>query len=138
MAITTTTLRHIAMAAMLCDHLWATIVPGNAWLTWVGRIAFPIFAYLTAQGYFHTGNFKKYLGRMALFALISELPFNLMYTGLWIFPFHQNVLWSFVLVLLAMKSLDAIKRKLPLWLAVPLRIAVVFAFVLLAQLLMVD
>ena len=39
---TTSFFLHIfAMAAMLCDHLWATLVPGNDWLTCVGRLASP-------------------------------------------------------------------------------------------------
>ena len=36
------TLKLLAMALMLCDHLWATVLPGVMWLTAVGRIAFPI------------------------------------------------------------------------------------------------
>ena len=39
------TLKLLAMALMLCDHLWATVLPGVMWLTAVGRIAFPIFAF---------------------------------------------------------------------------------------------
>lgn len=35
----------IAIVFMVVDHLWATIVPGNQWMTWVGRVAFPIFAF---------------------------------------------------------------------------------------------
>ena len=54
--ITSFHLHIIAMALMLCDHLWATVVPGNDWLTDIGRIAFPIFAYMTVEGFFHTKN----------------------------------------------------------------------------------
>ena len=32
-------LRALACALMLCDHMWATIVPGNEWMTWLGRLA---------------------------------------------------------------------------------------------------
>ena len=34
----------LGMVIMLMDHTWATIATGHSWLTWVGRIAFPIFA----------------------------------------------------------------------------------------------
>ena len=104
-------LKLMAMAFMLCDHLWATAVSGNMWLTNVGRLAFPIFAFQIAEGFCRTDNFKKYLGRMFIFALISELPFNLMYSGSLFFPFHQNVLFTFTLSLICLKILDNAKKK---------------------------
>ena len=41
----------IAMALMLMDHLWATLLPAQDWLTCAGRLAFPIFAFMTVEGY---------------------------------------------------------------------------------------
>ena len=87
------------MGLMLCDHLWATVVPGNDWLTDIGRIAFPIFAFMTAEGFFHTKNLKKYVLRMLGFALISEIPFNLMMGSSFVYPVHQNVLWTFLIAI---------------------------------------
>jgi len=89
----------MAMAFMLCDHLWGTIVPGNDWLTCIGRISFPIFAFLIVEGYFHTGNLKKYVCRILLFAILSEIPFNLAMGSRWFYPIHQNVLWSLLIAL---------------------------------------
>ena len=89
----------IAMACMLCDHLWGTIVPGNDWLTCIGRVAFPIFAFLIVEGYFHTKNLKKYIRRLVVFALLSEIPFNLAMGSRIFYPIHQNVLWSFLIAL---------------------------------------
>ncbi len=85
------------MAFMLCDHLWATVIPGNDWLTDIGRIAFPIFAFMTVEGYEHTKNLRKYVGRLLVFALISEIPFNLMMGSRAFYPVHQNVLWTFLI-----------------------------------------
>lgn len=96
---TSFSLHILAMAAMLCDHLWGTVIPGNDWLTCIGRLSFPIFAFLLAEGYFHTGNLKKYLRRLFLFALISEIPFNLAMGSRLFYPIHQNVLWTFLMAM---------------------------------------
>ena len=89
----------LAMFFMLLDHLWATVVPGNGWMTCLGRLAFPIFAFLIAEGYYHTKNPKKYMLRLLLCAVVSEIPFNLMYAGRIFYPIHQNVLWTFLMAL---------------------------------------
>lgn len=91
------TLHIIAMILMLGDHLWATLLPAQEWLTCLGRIAFPIFAFMTVEGYFHTHDLKKYLLRLLGFAVISEIPFDLMTEGVLFYPFHQNVLWTFLI-----------------------------------------
>jgi len=96
---TSASLHIMAMAFMLCDHLWGTIIPGNDWLTCIGRISFPIFAFLLVEGYFHTKNLKKYMGRLFIFAVISEIPFNLAMGSSWFYPVHQNILWSFLISL---------------------------------------
>lgn len=101
----------IAMAFMLCDHLWATVVSGNDWLTCIGRIAFPIFAFMTAEGFFMTKDRKKYAKRLLIFALISEVPFNLMMSGSPFYPFHQNVLFTFLIGIGMMQLNEKAKDK---------------------------
>lgn len=95
--ITSFGLHILAMVFMLCDHLWGTIVPGNDWLTCVGRISFPIFAFMIVEGYFHTKDLKKYVKRLLFFAILSEIPFNLAMGSRVFYPIHQNVLWSFLI-----------------------------------------
>ena len=111
MEFTSFSLHILAMVCMLLDHLWATVVPGNLWLTCLGRIAFPIFAFLLVEGYFHTRSLKKYLLRLLVFALISEIPFNLMMGGGLVYPFHQNVLWTFLIGLLAIRWMEQVRSK---------------------------
>ena len=66
-----THLRILALFLMLLDHMWATVVPGNLWMTCVGRLAFPIFAFQAAEGYHHTHDFRGYCKRLAIFAAVS-------------------------------------------------------------------
>ena len=94
---TSMSLHIMAMIFMLCDHLWGTIIPGNDWLTCIGRISFPIFAFMIVEGYFHTKNLKKYVCRLLVFAVLSEIPFNLAMGSRVFYPIHQNVLWSFLI-----------------------------------------
>ena len=101
-----THLRILALTLMLLDHMWATVIPGNNWMTYVGRMAFPIFAFQTAQGYLHTHDFKAYCKRLLIFAAVSEIPFNLMTMSSPIFPFHQNVMLTLLFGLLACRAYD--------------------------------
>ena len=96
---TSFSLHIMAMLFMLCDHLWGTIVPGNDWLTCIGRLAFPIFAFMIVEGYTRTSNLKKYVKRLLLFAIISEIPFNLAMGSRVFYPIHQNILWSFLIAI---------------------------------------
>ena len=101
----------IAMTFMFMDHLWATLLPAQEWLTCVGRLAFPIFAFMTVEGYFHTHDLRKYLRRMLVFALLSEIPFDLMYGGTWFYPVHQNVIWTLLLGLLGIHLMEKARKK---------------------------
>ena len=83
------TLHILAMLFMLCDHLWATLFPAQEWMTCVGRLAFPIFAFMIAEGCYYTSNVKKYMLRLFLFAIISEIPFNLIMGSSVFYPFHR-------------------------------------------------
>ncbi len=104
------TLRFLAIFFMLLDHLWGTLVSGNLWMTCVGRMAFPIFAFQISEGFLHTSDLKRYRNRLILFALLSEIPFDLMLNGTWFYPFDQNVLFTLLLGLWAISVLDKAKK----------------------------
>ena len=113
--LSASSLKLFAMAMMLLDHMWGTGVARPDWLTCLGRLAFPIFAFQVAEGYAHTRDFKKYLLRMFLFALVSEIPYNLMTGGYWFSPFGQNVMFTFCLALLLIRLIDRARAKHWLW-----------------------
>lgn len=100
------TLQVIAMTAMLIDHIGSILLPGVLALRVIGRLAFPIFAFFVAEGCEKTKNLPRYIRRMALFAVLSEVPFDFAH-GSWWNPHSQNVLWTF---LIAMLCIYAIKK----------------------------
>ena len=95
---------------MLSDHIRATYMSVGNWMTYIGRMAFPIFAFQIAEGVVHTSNFKKYALRLLGFAVITEIPFNLFYSSRWFNPYHQNVLFTLLLGLLAIYVIDKLKK----------------------------
>ncbi|MBQ1967863.1 MAG: conjugal transfer protein TraX [Clostridia bacterium] len=103
-------LRTIAVLLMLSDHIWATAMSFGDWMTYIGRMAFPIFAFQIAEGFVHTKNFKKYALRLLGFAIVTEIPFNFFYSSRFFNPYHQNVLFTLLLGLLAIKVIDGIKK----------------------------
>ena len=103
----------LAMGLMLCDHLWAMLFPAEEWLTCIGRIAFPVFAFMIVEGYMHTHNLRRYMLRMLVWALLSEIPFDLMYGSRMFYPYHQNVLWTFLLSLMLIVLIEKSKVQLP-------------------------
>ena len=90
-------LKLLAVVTMLIDHMGFTLFPHAVWMRAVGRLAFPIFCFLIAEGCAHTHDKKRYAGRLLLFAVLSELPFNLMCSGQWLSWNYQNVLWTLLL-----------------------------------------
>lgn len=104
--LTSAALRNLAMVIMLIDHVGAVLLPQVGWLRAVGRLAFPIFAFLIGEGYRHTSDLKRYMGRLLLFALISEIPFNLLVSGSIRDCDHQNVLFTLLLGLMAIAGIE--------------------------------
>jgi len=75
-------LKIIALTAMIIDHMGATFPETfGLWFRVVGRLAFPIYVFLIAEGFFHTKNPAKFLLRLFVFAIISEPFFDIAIKG---------------------------------------------------------
>lgn len=73
-------LKIIACVTMLADHIGAAFLPWM-WLRVIGRLSFPIFCFLLAEGIAHTRNPVKYGLRLFIGTLLAEIPFDLLFSG---------------------------------------------------------
>ena len=92
---------------MVFDHAGDMFFPDTMWLRMIGRLAMPLFSFGIAEGYTHTRDKIKYLYRIGIFALISEIPFDLAFEGKIGFS-HQNIMLSFFLAVAALMVYDRI------------------------------
>lgn len=109
-------LKIIALVTMILDHATAVFVNYyeqtalyNAGRC-IGRLSFPIYCFLLVEGFCYTRNVKKYSLRLFLFALVSEMPFDLAFFGC-IYWGHQNVFFTLFLGLLAIWITDTAIKK---------------------------
>lgn len=139
--LTGSTLKIIAMAAMLIDHIGAAILARmllavttsaegvdavliQQWtlhyaeiyrvysvLRLIGRIAFPIFCFLLVEGFRHTHNPRKYAMRLFLFAAISEIPFDLAFSAKVLEFEHQNVFFTLAIGFVTMIVYKRVEEK---------------------------
>ena len=124
-------LKLIAICTMCIDHMGATLFPFDLWLRCVGRAAFPIFCFLIAEGCTYTHDRKKYALRLLVFALLSEIPFNLMLSGRVWDIYDQNVLWTLLAGALVCWLIDWSLKKRTVWSFVLTAAAMTAAFWLL-------
>lgn len=87
--LNTDILKIIAMISMLIDHIGYVFFPEAAAFRWIGRLAFPIFSYCLTVGLVYTRSVKKYLIRLAVFALFSQPFFVLAFH-----PYDWQQEWS--------------------------------------------
>lgn len=114
---------------MALDHTGAVLYPSQIWLRCLGRIAFPIFCFLIVEGFFHTHDVRRYMGRLGVFALISEIPYDLAFRGVPLEYAHQNVFFTLLIGIGMMILLErnrewpvkAVILLLAMWLAVLIR-----------------
>ena len=127
--ISGSTIKIIAIVSMLIDHIGAVVVyryigytirqgniaPNEIYelyhlLRNIGRWGFPIFCFLLVEGFLHTRSVVKYALRLGLFALVSEIPFNLAFSGRVFDPSYQNVFFTLFIGLLVMICFRTVER----------------------------
>ena len=128
--ISGSTLKLIAIITMLTDHVGAVIVERmiirgvtfggmnlkelymlDQVLRSIGRIGFPIFCFLLVEGFIHTKDRVKYGLRLTLFAVLSEIPFNLAFTGRLFSTKYQNVFFTLLIGFLVMAVFGWLEEK---------------------------
>lgn len=139
------TLKLIACVTMLIDHVGASIfwnvIPKQGLEAFqafqlyqlmriIGRVAFPIYCFLLAEGVHYTRNPKRYALRLAIGAVLSEIPFDFAFFGGWTLD-YQNVMLTLLLGFFALEAMAKCKN----WL---LKIVVILPFALLAEFLETD
>lgn len=99
--LTNNQLKILAMASMLLDHVGLMLLPEWGFLRVLGRLAFPIFAYMIAEGCRYTKNRTKYLLTLLVMALGIQAVYFIAMGSL-----YQNILLTFTLSVLLICGVD--------------------------------
>ena len=105
-------LKIIAIIFMTVDHIkYAFPSCVNEFTIYFGRIAFPLFAFCCVQSYLHTSNLEKYMKRLLIAGIISEIPFLLFNSLPTLNVVGLNIEFTLVLGILAIKTYESINNK---------------------------
>ncbi|MDO5447738.1 MAG: TraX family protein [Prevotellaceae bacterium] len=77
--------------------------------TVIGRLAFPLFAFLVVEGYVHTKNVRKYVLSLLTFAVISIVPWNMMHHRPMLWLGSQNVLFTLCLGVVCLYAIEHLR-----------------------------
>lgn len=115
-----TIIKWAAMFFLIVDHVSLALLDNIEIGRILGRIAFPLFAYMIAVGAQYSSSPQRYLKRIFIFACISEIPFDLLVAGV---PFaftYANVLFTFSLALGALLIIKRLGSSRLVWISVTL------------------
>jgi len=93
-------LKILACLLMLTDHIGLTFFPNDLWIRIIGRLAMPIFAYAIARGAYYTHDRKKYILRMAILAVVSQVPFAFLVKSSLLGDLNICFTWLFTLLII--------------------------------------
>ena len=100
-------LKLVAIITMTIDHIGVVFsTPFYNFLRAVGRLSFPIFAFLLTEGYVHTKSFSKYFFRLLVLAVVSEVIYDYVFYGSFIYLEANNIFFTLALGLLTLWLLD--------------------------------
>jgi hypothetical protein len=97
-------LKIIAAIAMVCDHMGVILFPDLLFLRVIGRLSFPIFAFLIAEGAKYTKNKLKHFLTMFGFAAVIQIVYYFAMQSL-----EMSVMVTFTLSIVIIYALDAFK-----------------------------
>lgn len=98
--INSTQLKIIALLTMLIDHIGLMLFPNLIIFRCIGRLSFPIYCFALVEGFFYTKDVKKYVLRIAIFAVVAEIPYDLAISNSLINIYSQNVFFTLLIGLL--------------------------------------
>ena len=99
-------LKIIACVSMFIDHASLMLFPEIIWLRYIGRLAFPIFAFLISEGCRYTKNKLNYFLSVFILGVVCQLVFNVVYKG----EIYLGILLTFSLSILLIYLLEAVKK----------------------------
>ncbi len=99
-------LKIIACVSMFIDHVGVMLYPEITWLRYVGRLAFPIFAFLIAEGCRYTKNKLKYFLTVFILGVVCQLVFNVVYQN----KIYLGILLTFSLSIILIYLLENLKK----------------------------
>ena len=108
-------LKCIALVTMIIDHVGLVFFPTTWWIREIGRLSFPIYAFLLAQGLIHTRSKPKYALRLLAFGIISEVPHDLACKGKFLEWTSQNIMFELLAGLIVLWCIDVIISKESRW-----------------------
>ncbi len=95
-------LKVLACTTMLIDHIGLLFFPDQVLFRIIGRLAFPLFAFLIAEGFLHTNSVRVYFWRLMIFGLLSQVPFGYYLHLAGHNPYVLNVFFTLILGLVAL------------------------------------